>query len=229
MKRIFLVPLLSILAGTARAGAPTVELIDIPTAEAVDHYGYHASFRFYSQGGLLAKTAFGVLPRLNIGFGLDTESFIGSQTPDLNRPTLNVKFRFFDGKREMPALALGYDGQGYFFNETTDEYVQREKGLYLAATAEAFLPELRLHGGGNVYDFSDDKVYGFAGIDYTYENKLALMFEADNLHVARESRLNLGGRYYVTPGFSVDVAGRDLWAGGRKAERIVRLNYFGSF
>ncbi len=220
-----------LLAGPAlaRAAGPATYLIDIPTADTVDHYGYDLSFRLYSGGGVLTKAAFGVFPRLNVGFGLDAERFIGADTVDLNRPTLNVKFRLFDGKRHLPALALGYDGQGYFFDEKTDKYSQREKGLYLAGSGEILVPHLTLHGGGNIYDFSDDKVFAFAGVNYLYEDALGLTFEVDNVRVARRNRMNLGGRYFITPSVSVDVAGRDLWAAGRKAERIVRVNYFGSF
>ncbi|MBI4395649.1 MAG: hypothetical protein HY548_01045, partial [Elusimicrobia bacterium] len=124
---------------------------------------------------------------------------------------------------------LGFDGQGYFYDEKKDEYLQREKGLYLVGSGEAFVPSLHLHGGLNIYDFSEDDLFGFAGIHYLHNNVLSLQFEADNLRSARRNRLNLGGRYFITPSLSVDLAARDLWAAGRKAERIIRLNYFGSF
>jgi hypothetical protein len=231
MKRtlLLLLSIASLTGAPLRAAAPLTWLIDSPTAETVDHYGYNVGFRLYSGGGVLTKTSFGVFPRLNVGFGLDAEQFVGSQTVDMNPPTLNVKFRFFDGKRHMPALALGYDGQGYFFDEPTDEYLQREKGLYLAGSGEVLVPKLTLHGGLNIYDFSEDELYGFAAANYIYEDMIGLTFEADNLRVARESRLNAGIRYYVTPSLGVDVAGRDLFAAGRKAERVVLINYNGSF
>src|SRR6185503_6570311 len=152
------------------------------------------SFRFYSNGGLLTKTAFGVFPRLNVGFGLDTERFIGRESVDLNRPTLNMKIRAYDGARNLPALALGYDGQGYFFNEAKDKYDQREKGLYGVGSGEIIVPGLSLHGGLNIYDFKTDDVYGFAGLQYSYMDVAGVIFEADNLfHKPRESRFNLGG------------------------------------
>jgi len=229
MKRPTLL-LLALLA-TARLHAQGLmtELIDIPTADAVDKYGFHTSFRFYNGGGVLSKANFGVFPRLNIGFGIDTEQLVGSNTVDVNRPTLNAKLRFFDGKRQLPALALGYDGQGYFFNEDTDKYNQRERGLYLVGGGEILTPGLSLHGGANIYDFDDDRVFCFAGISYMIQEVVALSFEADNMRKGRDNRLNTGVRYYVTPSFAIDLAGRDLWAAGRKAERIVRLGYYGSF
>lgn len=205
-------------------------LIDTPTAEVVDHYGYNLSFRLYTKGGVLTKTAFGVFPRLNIGFALDAENFIGSDTVDINPPTLNVRWRFFDGKRHLPALALGYDGQGYFYDESKDEYIHREKGLYLAASAEVLTPGMNLHGGGHIYDFSEDKVFAFGGVSYLHEDFVGVTFEADNVGGrARHHRLNGSVRAFVTPSLSVDVGARDLWAAGRKAERIVLINYFGSF
>ncbi|HRY29477.1 MAG TPA: hypothetical protein P5079_05490 [Elusimicrobiota bacterium] len=205
-------------------------LVDTPTAEIVDHYGYNLGFRLYSGGGVLTKGTFGVFPRLNVGFGLDAEKFIGADTVDLNPPTLNAKFRLFDGKRYLPALALGYDGQGYFYDHSTDKYLQREKGLYLVGGEEVFTPGLTLTGGANIYDFSDDRIYAFAGVNYVYENFLGVVFELDNVHgKPRTNRMNAGVRCFVTPSVSVDVSGRDLWAASRKAERIVVVNYIGSF
>lgn len=205
------------------------ELIDVPTAEALDHYGYSAGFRFYTDGGLLTKASFGVFPRLNVGFGLDAEGFIGNRSVDLNQPTLNARFRFFDGKRNLPALALGYDGQGLFYDHDTDKYRQREKGLYLVGSGEVFVPDLSLHGGVNIYDFKNDYLYTFVGLNYLYADQFGLTVEWDNVRVWRDSRLNVGGRYYVTPSFAVELAGRDLTAPGRRAERIVRLTYSGGF
>lgn len=219
-----------VLAAPSWAALPIVELIDLPTADVVDHYGVNVSFRFYSGGGVLTKTAFGVLPRLNVGFGLDAEHFVGQDTVDLNRPTLNMKLRAFDGGRSLPALALGYDGQGYFFNKSTDKYDQREKGLYAVGSGEIVIPGLTLTGGLNIYDFHDDDIYGFTGVQYLHQDLIGLIFEADNLfHRPRYSRYNVGGRYFITPSFSLDLAGRDLWAAGRDPERIIRITYAATF
>src|SRR5262245_26494247 len=99
--------------GEERVRRPLTDVIDIPTAEVLDHYGYRVSFRFANEGALQAKTLFGVFPRLNLGFSLDGERVIGTEDARMNEPTLNVKFRLFDGHKVLPALAIGYDGQGY--------------------------------------------------------------------------------------------------------------------
>jgi hypothetical protein len=220
---------LALGGAAARAAAPLIELIDTPTAEILDRYGYDASFRFYSEGGLLAKTYFGVFSRLNVGFGLDAENFVGSDAVDVNKPTLNVRFRFFDGRRNLPALALGYDGQGLFYDNETDNYLEREKGLFLAGSGEIVIPNLSLHAGANMYDFKDDYIYGFIGLHYLYNDIIGLMAEWDNIRVGPESRLNAGIRWWVTPSFAAEFSGRELGAPGRRAERIVRLMYTGGF
>jgi hypothetical protein len=237
MRRSFSSMLFALSCGAAlfvparpvRAAGLLANLIDTPTAEVVDHYGYSLNFRLYSGGGVLTKTAFGVLPRLNVGFGLDAEQFIGADTVDMNRPTLNVKFRAFDGKRHLPAVAVGYDGQGYFFDDRTDEYLQREKGLFIVGSGEIIVPNLSLHGGLNMYDFSEDEVYAFTGLNYLYYEVVGLSVEVDNIHTARRNRINGGLRYYITPSVSVDLAARDLFAAGRKSERVILIGYFGSF
>lgn len=212
----------------------TVEVIDVPTADVVDHYGYNVSFRFGKEGALQTKTLFGVFPRLNLGFGFDAERVIGTEDARLNKPTINVKFRLFDGKKALPALAIGFDGQGYRFNRATDEYDQREKGLYLVLTKEALARNLMFHLGGNIFDFEEsNSTRGFLGLSYVYESTIGLLFEVDHATEWDERRVNFGARYFVTPVFTIDLAGRNTpetsGSTERETERIVRLSYTGSF
>lgn len=211
-----------------------INVIDIPTAEVVDHYGYYVGFRFGSEGALQTKTSFGVFPRLNLGFGLDGERVLGTRDARMNRPTLNIKFRLFDGRMNLPALAMGYDGQGYVYNRNDGEYEQREKGFYLVSTAEILIPNFFLHVGGNMFDFDKgNTVRGFTGISYTYDQIVGVLFELDHITHYSERRVNFGLKYYVSPLFTVDAIGRNIPEGpgqkGRETERIVKLNYTGSF
>lgn len=206
----------------------TAAIIDAPTAHIDEYGGYTASFRFYSEGGILSRLSFGVLNRVNIGFSWDLEEVVGSEIIDVNKPTLNLKIRFWDGTILFPALAFGYDGQGYFFDETLDEYVQREKGVFLAATQELFLPKLELTAGMNIFDFTEDTVYGFGGLTYTVY-PVSLLAECDNIHEAEFNRINVGISLMLGSSVSVDLLGRDIGAKYREAERVVRINYQGSF
>lgn len=224
----------SVFAQEALYRDRALDVIDIPTANVLDHYGYQVSFRFGKEGALQNKNIFGIFPRLNLGFGLDGEQVLGTEDADLNKPTLNVKFRFFDGQGILPALAIGFDGQGYYFNEQLDEYDQREKGVFLVATEEIIWPELQLHLGVDKFDFDESNTTrGFAGFTYTYQQMLGLLFEYDNATEYDERRINFGLKYFVTPLFTVEALGRDVPVNSstdkRETERVVRLTYKGTF
>ncbi len=210
------------------------EIVDTPTADVVDHYGYNVNFRFGKDGNLQTKTAFGVFPRLNIGFALDGERVMGTRNARMNQPTFNMKFQLFDGRKNLPMIAIGYDGQGYEWLKGPDEYEQREKGAYLVGSKEAFIPGLLLNLGVNVFDFDEgNSTRGFLGWSYLYENLVGLFFEWDHATEYDERRINYGAKYFVTPAFSIDFAARNIRVTPalpkRETERIIRLNYTGSF
>ncbi|OGS11140.1 MAG: hypothetical protein A2285_04160 [Elusimicrobia bacterium RIFOXYA12_FULL_57_11] len=217
---------------------PDVEMIDVPTAGILDYYGFMVKTRFYSEGGVLGSLNFGVLERLNMGASMTVDKLIGSASPiRMRRPEIKVKFRFFDGGYYMPATAVGYDSQGYYYNTVSKKYLEKGKGLYLVGSKELGVSNLVLHGGVNVPDFDNNYFFGFVGANYTVEDKLAFMLEYDNLfHSDDPSRLNAGTRIYITPYFHLDVGMREIGRNGnfpngdrRKAERVVQLKYNTSF
>lgn len=217
---------------------PDVEMIDIPTAGILDYYGFQVKTRFYSGGGVLGALNFGVLERLNLGAAMTVDKLIGSDSGiKMRQPEIQVKFRFYDGGYYIPAAAVGYDSQGYYYDSTAKKYQEKGKGLYLAGSKEIGVPGLVAHGGFNVPDFDNNYLFGFLGLNYTLEDKVAFMVEYDSLfHNDDPSRLNVGTRIYITPYFQLDLAVRELgrnekFANGlpRKAERIVQMRYTTSF
>lgn len=217
---------------------PDVEMIDVPTAGILDYYGFMLKTRFYSGGGVLGGLNFGVQERLNLGASMSVDKLVGSDSPiKMRRPEIQVKFRFFDGGYYIPAAALGYDGQGYYYDPVSKKYLEKGKGLYLAGSKEIGAPGLALHGGFNVPDFDNNYLFGFLGLNYTLEDKLAFMLEYDSLfHSDAPSRFNAGIRLYITPYFQLDMAGREIGCSGklssgdkRKSERIVQMRYNTSF
>ena len=217
---------------------PDVELIDVPTAGILDYYGFMAKTRFYSGGGVLGALNFGVQERLNLGAAMTVDKLIGSDSGvKMRRPEIQVKFRFFDGGYYIPAAAVGYDSQGYYYDPGAKKYLEKGKGLYLVGSKEIGVPGLALHGGFNIPDFDNNYLFGFLGLNYTLEDKVAFMLEYDNLfHTNDPSRLNAGTRIYITPYFQLDLAVRevgrnDTFSSGvpRKAERIVQMRYNTSF
>lgn len=217
---------------------PDVEMIDVPTAGILDYYGFMFKTRFYSSGGVLGALNFGVLERLNLGASMTVDRLVGSDSPiKMRRPEIQVRFRFYDGGYYIPAIALGYDGQGYYYDSNAKKYMEKGRGLYLTGSKEIGVPGLALHGGFNVPDFDNNYLFAFLGLNYTLEEKVAFMAEYDNMfHSDDPSRLNLGTRIYVTPYFQLDLALRGLGRSGefsngvdRNTERIVQMRYNTSF
>lgn len=217
---------------------PDIELIDIPTAGILDYYGFLVKTRAFSNGGVLTGLNFGVLERLNLGASMIIDKLVGSGSPvKLVRPEIQVKFRCYDGGYYLPALALGYDGQGYFYDANLKKYMEKERGLYIVGSKEIGVSNLMAHAGFNISDFDDNFLYGFLGFNYTIEDKIALLVEYDEFfHESVNERFNIGTRIYITPFFHLDLAVREIGKDknfdnnvGRKAERIVQLRYNTSF
>lgn len=224
-------------AGEQSVMLPDTELIDQPTAGILDYYGFLAKTRFFHNGGVLGWLQFGVLQRLNLGASMQADRLIGTESSiRFVRPEIQVKFRFYDGGQYIPALAIGYDGQGYFYDSGRKKYQEKGRGIYLAGSQEVFVPGLLVHPGFNVSDFDSSGVFGFIGVNYTIEEKLSLMMEWDNINTIKDSRFNCGTRIYVTPFFHLDLAVRGIAGGGhfkngqaRKPERIIQLRYNSNF
>jgi len=222
---------------TEAAVTQDTDLIDQPTAGILEYYGFTARTRFFSGGGVLGNLAFGVLPRLNLGVSMSVDHLIGNTTPiRLIRPEIQVKYRFYDGGQYIPALALGYDGQGYYYDKSSKKHLEKGRGLYLNGSQEIGIPGFFIHPGFNVSDFDSSGIFGFVGISYTMEDKASLMLEWDNINKINYSRFNTGLRIHVTPFFSLDLAVREMFRKGvfdnglqRRPERVVQLRYVSNF
>lgn len=205
-----------------------VDLVDSPTSNIIDYGGYRLNFRLFSNGGVTNHISFGVFRRLNIGASWDVEKVIGTEDPSMNVPSLNIKFRVSDGTELLPSLAIGYDGQGRFFDKSTDQYKERERGLFMVFGREIFIPKLESYGGINIAQFKEGIVLGFVALSYTIEEKVALMTEYDHIRTASNNRWNIGVRIFPIPSLGIDFAVRHVGSNQDK-ERVVRINYVGSF
>ena len=222
---------------TADVPGQEAELIDLPTAGVQDYYGLQNKTRFFADGGVMDAVSFGVLPRLNLGVTAALDDFLGTSSDmRLERPSIQAKYRFYDGNEYMPALALGYDGQGYYYNHQQDKFMEKERGVYLVGSHYLFDKSFQLHPGVNVSDFYSNSIYGSLGASFTVEDSFDLMAEWDNVQRFNQSRVNAGVRFHVSPFFKIDLAFRDIAKNAtlgdgtpQKTERIVQLLYTTSF
>lgn len=217
--------------------APDTDNIDAPTTAVLDYGGYAARSRFFSNGGVLQYVNFGVFQSLNIGASLTMDGIIGNErTVRLRAPSVQVKYRFYDGDRWVPSFAVGFDGQGYNYNSIDHRYNNRQRGFYVVASEELGVPGLMIHPSVNISDFDTNAFFGSIPLSYNILDKVEPMVEWDNINNWMDSRFNAGLRGYLTPHFNIDFAVRGIGQGGRYAngdrrgpERIVQLRYSANF
>ena len=213
-------------------------LIDVPTAEVFDRYQASFFTRVYEHGSVMESIDFGVYPRINIGVSMALHNWIGSSNSvKVLEPAFQAKWKLYDGNLYLPAIAIGYDGRryGYGYNSDTHTYSTRSKhymdnrkGGYLTLTREIFTPGLALTGGLNFSDFDWDELYYFTGLYYKLIPQVTLLTEWDNIRNIRDSRLNMGARFYLHPALALDAAFRRIGRGDEN-ERILQLRYVTTF
>jgi len=209
--------------------------MDTPTINILNYGSYAADFRFFKDGGVQTKLNFGVMKILNIGVSWELANFIGNDQMQVAVPELSVKVRLYDGNMTWPGVAIGYDGQGYFYNTDYDgDYLQKGRGIYLVTGREMFFEGLMIDAGLNMNDFSKSQVFGFVNaIIPIYQDDVFFMAEYDNINYFPDARLNFGIRYALTDSVDLDFMIRDCW--GKDAddkfpnERIFKISYSGKF
>ena len=221
----------------AAAGDPIsleTTIIDVPTAETFDRYQASFLTRAYDHGTLMESIDFGVYPRINIGVSVAIHELVGS-SDDVRvlDPDFQVKWKIFDGNLYLPAIAIGYDGRryGYGYNDQriftdSDDYLDDRKGGYLTFSREIIFPGLNATAGLNLSDWKS--LYWFTGMYYTLADKVSFLAEWDNIRNVRDSRLNLGARFYLLPSLALDAAVRRIGRGD-ESERIIQLRYVTNF
>lgn len=212
-------------------------IIDVPTAEVLDRYQASFTTRVYEHGTVMESIDFGVYPRVNIGVSVAVDNWIGSShSVKVLNPEFQAKWKVYDGSLYLPAVAIGYDGRryGYGYDQHTREYTRSKryldnrKGGYVTLTREIFVPNLTLNAGINFSDFDWDELYMFTGLYYKIIPQITFLSEWDNIRNMRDSRFNLGARFYLHPALALDASFRRIGRGDEN-ERVLQLRYVTTF
>ncbi len=179
----------------------------------------------------------GILDYLTAGVSYGGADVFGTGTPTMNpRPGFQAKFRITNGGPIMPAVALGYDDQGYgkyydfdpYIGRTQnrqvnyDRYQFKAKGFYLALSQELeLLGALGLHLGVSynvVEDVDDDGPDVYGALEKAIGPHLMLLGSYDlglndnaprSLGMGR-GYLNAGVRWRVTENFNLEFWATNL-------------------
>jgi len=166
------------------AQRPLQKLIDCPSAGGPEPGSYDFELRAYPDGGVLAGFTVGLFRRFSLGLFYGGTGIIGFTRPDWNpQPGITASCRLMDESLLLPALAVGYNNQGYGdWNDSTDRYQFKAKWFYAALGKNflwRYLGETGLHFGVNMNpaEGDDGQLDLFAALDLRLVQQLAIISE----------------------------------------------------
>ncbi len=208
------------------------ELIDTPTANAVDFGSYILMFRLYGPGSVVGRLQYGIIMQnLTLGLSLNAENVVGHGDVNLRRPYLYAKIPFYSGDNFWPAVSFGFDEQGYGEYSKKDTYEYPPLGFFVVASKYGVLPGLNLNLGVNtnhgIPSADDQGVTGFTGIDFMLGPEFMALAEFKDID-KDGGKVNLGIKYLLSPELSFELNFIDL--GGKSGpSRILKIMYRGYF
>ena len=228
---------------------PPRQLVDCPTAATLPRASFDFQVRSSSNGSLVAQTTVGLHRRFMVGMSYGGEKVLGDEKADwYNEMQFLVKYQLITETIYMPALALGYEGQGYgrYFNDL-ERYMFKSKGFYgvVSKGYRTYKWSSGLHAG--VYysleddGDGDDDVSVFLGGDMQLQNDLLLVAEydlamSDNRDSERSGKgwgyLNIGIRWIFSErleiGFDMEnlLGNRNDTKNPTRGLRITYLEFF---
>lgn len=118
-----------------------LSVVDMPTAGMKTRGFYSLDTRVYSPNGIVAGFDVGVFSRLMVGVSYGGTNIIGSDRVDWNgsKVGLSARIRIIEEKLHFPALAIGFNSQGYgkIVRDTVfnyDRFLFRSHGLYMVTS-----------------------------------------------------------------------------------------------
>ncbi|MCE5299378.1 MAG: hypothetical protein LLG37_00690 [Spirochaetia bacterium] len=203
MKHMFFIAIIAIMPVFIYAGqARNIELIDVPTANSMARAEFRADFKMYP-GGILTRLYIGVFDRLMLGGALRADNIIGQGDMAVEIPKVLGKIRITDDEGAVPAIAIGYEGEGY---ESTPA-----RGVYLAITKEipmgSVFAQVSLTGYTNNFTNFGTGIDMGTGLAFAVTRELNMSFEFDGIFGVDTRHLSAGIGYFFDP-IEIDLAVR---------------------
>jgi len=249
MKRIYYFAIVVLFSAHGLQARQFGEMVDYPTAGTMGRGSYAIDMRMQPVGGLLLGLSFGMFDRLNLGVTYGGDNIIGYGSPNWNpQPGVQVKYRFWDESYWFPAVAVGFNNQGYG-PWCGSRYLTRSPGFFAVGSKNyRFLGTLAFHGGAN-YSIEDrhnpdNSVNFFGGIEKTLNPELWLVAEYDfALNDNLEDRqfgegygyLNGGLRWLFSKRLLLEFDLKNILRNGHgespsaRVGRTVKISYYDSF
>jgi len=241
---LLLVSLVFLLIFPVWASVPGLELINAPTATVLPRGEFQIGLRLYPQGGTLIRGLMGLVEGLTVGVAYGGVRIIDYQPPEWNPDVeFMLRFRIVQETQYIPAISLGYDGQGLGgYDSARNRYDITSRGIYLVASKfiDLFGPT-RVHFGINssgepsAYTGQSKNASAFIGMDRYLNPRLVLVMEYDDLLNEEDRFFNLGFRWIFASEISLELDFENLFSNpqhfyySQGPSRILRINYWGRF
>ncbi len=207
--------------------ARNTEILDVPTANTLMKGELRGDFKFYPGGGILSRIYVGIFDRLMIGGAERVDNIIGHGNISLNIPWFLGKVRLTDDDGAIPAISIGYEGEGY--------YKAPAKGVFVAITKEIALGPIFAQLTGTVYNNNQFRQFGQdidvgAGIEFAITKEFVIGAEFDGVFGAGDHRnANAVIGYFFDP-IEIDVGMNfGLWNNELYFSRILKIVYVAYF
>jgi len=219
----------------------TLRILDNHTAGMLPRGYFGLDCRTYPDGyaatnatpgsGVTMSLIAGLTDKLNIAIGYGGDGLIGRDTPRFN-PHIGAmfKYRIIEESYSWPAVAIGYDHQGFGgIDESYNGYMYKSPGFFIAFSKNYLVftkLQLGLHGGitYSLEDYDNIKwPNGYIGTDIALNEDITLATEYDlalnaadwgydTLHYYNPLRgyLGIAARWNISKSLNVEFAFKDL-------------------
>ncbi len=245
-KTVLLAFLLLASAGTGSAQDVLSRMIvDTPTAGLIPRGSYAFGVRMSEGGNVLGELSLGIFERFELGFSYGGMNIVGAGDVEWNpRVEFQIKYRLIDETTGFPAMAIGFDSQGYGAYDTElERYAIKSRGFYgVLSKNYQFLAELGFHAGYSVSMEGKGEDAGepdfFLGTTIGFNPDLMIMLEYD-LPVSDDSiaRALDDGNGYFNAGFRmrlvehlvIEVSFRNINENAMNSNRMLKVVYESPF
>lgn len=237
-------------SGLSAQPVPPRKLVDCPTAGLLPRGSFDVDMRLFPEGGVLGTISVGLTDRLLLGVSYGGEKIISEESVHwFPQVGVSIKYRLIEESYAMPALALGFDSQGYgayVENDSISRFEVKSKGFYWVASKnyKVLGTPMGFHAGVNYSledEDGDDDPNLFVGVDKGLNEEVTLMGEYDfafndNKKLANFGKgngyLDLGVRLSFGNQLSLEIDLMNLAENRKEVDymarqvRIVYLEYF---
>lgn len=172
--------------------------------------------RLYNDGGVLGAITAGLMEKLMFGISYGGRNLLGQGKALVNdAPGVNLRYVLYNETETRPAIALGFDSQGYgIYFSNLKRYQIKSKGIFLTTSKNLDVTKdsgIGLHGGINysLEDRDNDKDLNFfCGATVRVEKNLVLLWEYDFATNDNEGKALGAGKGYMNAAIKAFISKR---------------------